>query len=235
MCEVVNKHYQAYDVYIGRGSPLGNPFPIDESAGQTRAIVIEQYRRWLWKEIKEGRVTLDYLRSLDGKRLGCFCAPKACHGDVIVQAVKWAKEQTMQEEAIKSFNGNYRFLSNFWYSAVPYDGQWYRTVEHAYQAAKTIHEEHREYIRGCTTPGEAKSLGRQIPMRSDWNEIKVDVMRTLLREKFKDEGLRDQLLATGDAELIEGNTWGDYFWGVCYGEGQNWLGKLLMEVREAVK
>lgn len=93
MCEVVNKRYQEYDVYIGRGSSLGNPFPIDESTGQTRSKVIEKYRRWLWQEIKAGRVTLSYLRSLDGKRLGCFCSPAACHGDVIVQAVKWAKEQ----------------------------------------------------------------------------------------------------------------------------------------------
>jgi hypothetical protein len=93
VCVVVNKHYQEYDVYIGRGSVLGNPFPINESLGDTRAVVIEKYRVWLWQQIKAGVITLDYLRSLDGKRLGCFCSPAACHGDVIVQAVNWAKEQ----------------------------------------------------------------------------------------------------------------------------------------------
>lgn len=93
MCEVVNKRYQEYDVYIGRGSPLGNPFPINEARGDTRAAVIEKYRVWLWGEMKAGRINMRYLRSLDGKRLGCFCSPAACHGDVIVQAVKWAKEQ----------------------------------------------------------------------------------------------------------------------------------------------
>jgi hypothetical protein len=93
MCVVVNKHYQDYDVYIGRGSKLGNPMPINESIGHTRSVVIGWYRRKLWKWIQDGTVSLDYLRSLDGKRLGCFCSPKACHGDVIVDAVKWAKEQ----------------------------------------------------------------------------------------------------------------------------------------------
>lgn len=136
-------------------------------------------------------------------------------------------------QAIKSFNGPHRFLSNFWPSPVQMDGQWYRTVEHAFQAAKTVSGEHREAIRMCDTPGEAKRLGRQVPMWSDWNDIKINVMRDLLRQKFADPDLRAALLATGDAKLIEGNTWGDYFWGVCLGEGMNWLGKLLMEVRDA--
>lgn len=93
MTTVVNRRYEAYDVYIGRGSPLGNPYPINDAIGDTRQVVIARYRLWLWAEIKAGRVTLDYLRSLDGKRLGCYCAPKYCHGDIITQAVAWAKEQ----------------------------------------------------------------------------------------------------------------------------------------------
>lgn len=91
MCEIVNKHWQKYDVYIGRGSPLGNPFPINESIGDTREVVINKYRIWLWKQIREGRIATSYLRSLDGKKLGCYCAPKPCHGDIVVQAVAWAK------------------------------------------------------------------------------------------------------------------------------------------------
>lgn len=89
---VVNKHYQEYDVYIGRGSLLGNPFPINESIGETRAVVIEKYRKWLWKEIQKGNINTEYLKSLDGKRLGCFCAPAPCHGDVIIKAIEWLKE-----------------------------------------------------------------------------------------------------------------------------------------------
>lgn len=90
-CKVVNRHYEEFDVYIGRGSLLGNPFPIDDSKGHTRKIVIAWYKIWLWERIKDGTITLDYLRSLDGKRLGCYCAPKACHGDIIKDAVEWAK------------------------------------------------------------------------------------------------------------------------------------------------
>lgn len=92
MCRVVNKRYEACDVYIGRGSPFGNPFPIDENTGQTRSVVIERYRRWLWEELKAGRITKEHLLSLDGKTLGCFCVPLPCHGDVIIQAIAWAKE-----------------------------------------------------------------------------------------------------------------------------------------------
>lgn len=94
-CKVVNKRYEAYDVYIGRGSPLGNPFPIDESKGDTRRVVIAKYKIWLWDKIRDGTITLDYLRSLDGKSLGCYCAPMACHGDVIKLAVQWAKERLL--------------------------------------------------------------------------------------------------------------------------------------------
>lgn len=136
---------------------------------------------------------------------------------------------------IESFQGEHRFLSNFWHVYVTYDGEVYPTVEHAYQAAKTLNPEFRKAICYATT-GEAKRMGRQVPMRPDWEAIKIDVMRDLLKQKFTEEPeLRELLLATGDAELIEGNTWNDYFWGVCNGNGQNWLGKLLMEVREAVK
>lgn len=136
---------------------------------------------------------------------------------------------------IESFQGEHRFLSNFWHVYVRYDGELYPTVEHAYQAAKTLNPEFRMAIATATT-GEAKRMGRQVPMRADWDSIKIDVMRDLLRQKFTEEPeLRDLLLATGDAELIEGNTWGDYFWGVCNGEGQNNLGKLLMEIRDGLR
>lgn len=138
----------------------------------------------------------------------------------------------MQTEPIKGFFGPYRFLSNFWNCRVTFEGIDYPTLEHAYQAAKTTVEEFRLAIRDCETPKEAKRMGRQIKLRPDWNDIKLDIMRQLLREKFSHTALRVLLLATGDAELVEENTWYDTFWGVCYGEGKNWLGKLLMELRD---
>lgn len=91
MCRVVNKYKEDYDVYIGRGSMWGNPFHIGEHG--TRDEVIELYREVLWAQLKLGLVKKEDLLALDGKRLGCFCKPQACHGDVIVKAVEWAKTQ----------------------------------------------------------------------------------------------------------------------------------------------
>ena len=71
-------------------------------------------------------------------------------------------------------------------------------------------------------------------LRPDWEEVKVQVMRELLYAKFSEEPLRGMLKATGDQHLEEGNNWGDTFWGVCRGRGENWLGKLLMEVRASI-
>jgi len=89
MAIVVNKRTSTYDVYIGRGSKWGNPFVMKSEADRER--VIEQFRKYLWEQIKAGVITKDELRALDGKRLGCFCKPKACHGDVIVAAIEWSK------------------------------------------------------------------------------------------------------------------------------------------------
>lgn len=91
MCTVVNKYKEEFDVYIGRGSQWGNPFVIGKDG--TREDVIALYKQHLWMQIKSGAVRLDDLLTLDGKRLGCFCKPQACHGDVIVKAVEWAKSK----------------------------------------------------------------------------------------------------------------------------------------------
>ena len=70
-------------------------------------------------------------------------------------------------------------------------------------------------------------------LRPAWDDIKLNVMRDLVWRKFsEDPELRAKLLATGDAELVEGNAWGDTFWGVDQsGKGENHLGKILMETR----
>lgn len=90
MCTVVNKYKESYDVYIGRGSIWGNPVPIDDSIGNSREVVIAEYKNILWKKIRTGEITIQQLKDLHGKRLGCFCKPKACHGDIIKAAVEWA-------------------------------------------------------------------------------------------------------------------------------------------------
>lgn len=132
---------------------------------------------------------------------------------------------------IDSFTGDYRFLSNFYPSEIVLDSEKYPTVEHAFQAAKTIRLDERAYVRAAKTPGEAKRLGRKVTLTPGWDELRVGVMHQLLRIKFGNRVLRAMLLDTGDAELVEGNYWNDRFWGVYKGRGENHLGKLLMAVR----
>lgn len=137
---------------------------------------------------------------------------------------------------INSFTGKYRFLSNFWPARVTYEGIEYPTTEHAYQAAKTLDVLDRIIISHLTTPGQAKRAGKDIKLREDWEHVKVGIMRELLQQKFsRHTDLAHLLVDTGDEELVEGNTWGDVFWGVCRGKGQNVLGHLLMEVRKDLK
>lgn len=141
---------------------------------------------------------------------------------------------------IAGFHQEYRFLSNFWYVTVVYDNKIYRSVEHAYQAAKTLDYNARAIIRSKKTPSEAKREGNKKTLREDWESIKQDIMLDLLRQKFTDKNLRKQLLDTGDQELIELNYWHDTFWGQCdcvthNGAGENNLGKLLMQVRKEIQ
>jgi hypothetical protein len=132
--------------------------------------------------------------------------------------------------AITSFSEENRFLSNFYPCMVKMEGIEYPSVEHAYQAAKTLNVAEREEI-ALLTAGQAKRRGSRILPRVGWELMKVRIMEDLVRQKFNDRVLREMLLATGDAELTEGNDWGDKFWGVCDGEGENWLGRILMQIR----
>lgn len=137
---------------------------------------------------------------------------------------------------IDKFRGQHDFLSNFYESSIIYDGVEYPTSEHAYQAAKSIDPAARKYILGCKTPREAKRAGKALTLRENWDIIKIDIMTEIVRDKFtRHPDLAVKLLATGDARLIEGNTWGDIYWGVCNGKGYNHLGKILMQVREELK
>jgi hypothetical protein len=86
-----------FDVYVGRGrvSTWGNPFVIGTDG--SREDVIEKYRAWLWKRLREGRLELPVLAELDGKTLACWCAPERCHGDVLVEAAAWAKRTLLEQ------------------------------------------------------------------------------------------------------------------------------------------
>lgn len=144
-------------------------------------------------------------------------------------------------KTIAKFDGSkHRFLSNFWKSEVEYEGVKYKTSEHAYQAAKTLDPSERQSIANLDRAGEAKRAGRKVTLRDNWEGIKDGIMLDILRIKFADPTLRDELLRTGDALLVEGNTWHDNHFGVCCcdkcnGVGDNMLGELLMKVREEIK
>ena len=126
--------------------------------------------------------------------------------------------------SILGFFKEYRFLSNFHPSTVTLDGIEYKSVEHAYQAAKTFDAAKREQIRLSVNMSQAKMLGQLVDLRPDWEEVKLEIMESLVREKFtRHKSLKQQLLATGDVYLEETNNWGDRFYGVVNGTGLNHL------------
>lgn len=134
---------------------------------------------------------------------------------------------------IRFFKGEHRWLSNFWPCSVQLDGEEYPSVEHAYQAAKTLDPHERLRIRHAPKPGLAKKLGRKLNVRDDWEQVKLQTMEYLLRQKFrKGTDLASKLQSTANQELVENNNWGDKFWGVCQDEGENHLGELLMQIRK---
>jgi ribA/ribD-fused uncharacterized protein len=138
---------------------------------------------------------------------------------------------------IKFFKDKYRFLGNFYFSTLLYQGTFWKTVEHAFQAAKCKDLDDCETIRTTDSPGEVKKIGRKVELRPDWEEVKIDVMTDLVLLKFQNKELKSKLLETGEEYLEEGNYWHDNFWGNCYCDkckniiGQNVLGIILMEIR----
>jgi len=142
---------------------------------------------------------------------------------------------TTPVDVIDSFQGDYRFLSNFWRARVLFHGTYWATAEHAYQAAKTFDLGWKLEVQQMSTPGLAKKRGRIVELRPCWETIKVLIMKQIVEAKFsQDHFCMQSLLATGQAQLVEGNTWGDVFWGVCKGVGHNHLGRILMEVRTSL-
>lgn len=150
---------------------------------------------------------------------------------------------------IDEFRGQWAFLSNFYRAPFEWEGLVYPTAEHAFQAGKTLNKSRRLEIARLQTPREAKSRGQHVQLRPGWDEkVRFVVMASVLRAKFtsKPSAIR-ALLSTGDALLVEGNTWHDNFWGdcrcrrlgngraTCLGQGRNHLGVLLMELRDDLR
>lgn len=131
-------------------------------------------------------------------------------------------------------------FSNFQPAEVEWEGYRYPTVEHAYQAAKTLHLTERLPIWEAKTPGQAKRLGQHVTLRADWDMIKDRVMLNLLRQKFAPgTDAARQLLLYREA-LVEFNNWHDTYWGVCTcaqcnSRGENHLGKLLEQIRRELR
>lgn len=136
---------------------------------------------------------------------------------------------------IDSFSGEYHFLSNFYPSPVVYEDVEYPSSEHAYQAAKSLSHNTRTQVLQLTA-GQSKKWGRTILLRDDWEDVKYAVMQDIVNRKFAPPkvSLRFSLAMTHPHELIEGNWWGDTYWGVCKGVGQNNLGKILMTIRNEI-
>lgn len=137
---------------------------------------------------------------------------------------------------IGGFTGHNRFLSNFYLVPVEVAGLTYPSSEHAYQAMKcALVEDRKAFTDTYMTPAKAKKRGRVVRLRSDWESVKDRVMLEVLQAKFRRPFMAKALLATGDQKLIEVNTWGDKYWGVCGGEGLNRLGETLMQIRSELK
>lgn len=143
-------------------------------------------------------------------------------------------EQT--NPVINSFRGDYFFLSNFYPAETPFCDRIYPTSEHAFQAAKCPDRARTQDFVDLDKPGDAKKLGKAIEVRADWDKIKRNVMYRVLMAKFTFNGyLAQELVLTGNAPLVEGNNWGDTYWGVCNNRGENQLGQILMRVRDELQ
>ncbi len=150
--------------------------------------------------------------------------------------VDWRTISVHDDDNIKGFFSDYRYLSNFFPAAVYYEGAQYPSSENAFMSAKTTDLKLREEFT-IITAAQAKKLGRQITLREGWEEMKLDVMLEVCFSKFlRNKDLRKKLVETGNKYLEETNAWRDTYWGVDYQlGGSNHLGKILTKIRECLK
>lgn len=139
---------------------------------------------------------------------------------------------------ILEFKDEYFFLSNFYECPVLIGKYKFNSSEAAYQACKTTNNnDYKKFL--SLSPDEAKKFGHSIIIRKDWDIIKDHVMKDIVATKFsQNTDLKQKLIDTYPNILVEGNTWGDTYWGVDITKpnkpGNNKLGEILMEVREAL-
>jgi hypothetical protein len=146
--------------------------------------------------------------------------------------------------AIDQFGGQHAVLSNFFTCSVQMGDITFPSSEHAFQAAKSSSRADWEAIARLPDPGQAKQYGRTVQLRADWDKVRKRVMLNVLMAKFgRHPSLAAVLSATGQELLVEGNYWHDNYWGdcrclrraSCAEPGLNYLGKLLMAVRDILR
>lgn len=136
---------------------------------------------------------------------------------------------------INSFRGEYYFLSNFYNAPIAYKGILYQNSEAAFQAQKCLND-NEKLMFSTLSPYDAKRLGRNVALRSDWESIKFSVMQEIVDAKFdQNPDIANKLIMTNNEYLEEGNNWGDKIWGTINGIGANNLGKILMQTRERLR
>jgi ribA/ribD-fused uncharacterized protein len=147
---------------------------------------------------------------------------------------RWKEYAVHDDTRICGFFGEYRYLSNFHESYVFFHKIQFKSVEHAYQAAKSLDPKEWERFSKLETAREAKKEGRKVQIRPDWEQVKLDLMFQFVFQKFNlSDFLCNQLTETGNKYLEETNHWNDTFWGVdIKNGGKNYLGKILMKVRQ---
>ena len=238
----VEKPHKPYDVKCDRSGPLGNPVGShgDESK---RDWACDYYADWFKEEVLTGKNIQAYTELMRIKqiyeihkqlRIFCWCTPRRCHTQTIAT---W-----LTEDIISSFRGDNAFLSNFYTINISIKGKVWKSSEAMYMACKTTDSVMHEKIRLTTSAAQAKRLGKTVRLIDGWEHKKDEVMLKCLRLKFTlNQECKDKLLATGTANLIEGNTWHDNYWGNCTCPkctqitGRNQLGKTLMQVRSELQ
>lgn len=145
------------------------------------------------------------------------------------------QEMDHMPDTITRFRGPFKFLSNLYATPITYKGHTYCCLEAAYQAQKSLDSTIHARFANIRLSYKARGMGQRIkPVRPDWFDIRLSIMEELLRIKFSDPVLKECLQCTGQSKIVECNTWGDTFWGIYNGVGENHLGTLLMKVRDTL-
>ena len=134
---------------------------------------------------------------------------------------------------IEEFQGEYRWLSNFYPVKIVIDGVEYPSVEHAYCSCKSTDSKWKSICSNEKNPGKIKRKSKKIKVIDDWDDKKLSIMKKCLEQKFNQEPFKSMLIQTGNEIIQEGNRWNDKFYGVCLktNKGKNKLGKLIMNIR----